>query len=399
MWRAFLALWYAGLAVTLSACDDAEVVLLEGPLSATSAQPHLVVNGADSAVLSWLEVDGSHAVLRAAVFDNENWVDVREVARGEDWFVNWADFPSVVPIDEDHWIAHWLVRNPGARFAYDVFVSTSTDAGASWSAGRVAHDDGTASEHGFVSIVPGPNGADVIWLDGRDVANETRTRSMSLRTARLSSKGTIRQRGVVDGRVCDCCSTDAARTSEGLAIVYRDRSADEIRDISIVRNVEGRWSVPRRVARDGWRIEGCPVNGPAVDATGEVVVVAWPTGIGDDARVRLARSFDAGASFPVVIDIDTENPIGRVDVVQLPDGETVVSWMRRRGGDALFSFRTVGRDGDLGGIHDVALMSAERAAGFPQMINVGNRLVFAWTDSADQRVRTAVLSLSAARGP
>ncbi len=396
--RTWCVLWRAGLALTLSACDDVAVVVLDGPFSATSAQPNLVVDGAGGAVLSWLEVDGPHTVLKAAVLENENWVNVRDVTGGKDWFVNWADFPSVVPIDEEHWVAHWLVRNRDAPFAYDVFVSTSTDAGVSWSAGRLLHDDGTASEHGFVSIVPGPAGADVIWLDGRDIANETRTKSMTLRIATLASTGSILNGGVVDGRVCDCCSTDAVRTNKGVVIVYRDRSADEIRDISIVRDVGGRWSIPRRVARDGWRIDGCPVNGPAVDAKGEMVVVAWPTGVGDDARVRFARSIDAGVSFPDVIDIDDVNPVGRVDVVLLGDGRAVVSWMRRREGDAALSFRTVGVDGELGRVHDIASMSAERAAGFPQMISVENRLVFAWTDPAKQRVRTAVASLATLSG-
>ena len=35
----------------------------------------------------------------------------------------------------------------------------------------------------------------------------------------------------IDARVCDCCQTDAAMTSEGAVLIYRDRSDDEIRDL------------------------------------------------------------------------------------------------------------------------------------------------------------------------
>ena len=50
--------------------------------------------------------------------------------------------------------------------------------------------------------------------------------------------------------------------------VYRDRTEAEIRDIAIVRLVDGIWSDPALVSADGWEIAGCPVNGPAIDSAG-----------------------------------------------------------------------------------------------------------------------------------
>lgn len=44
------------------------------------------------------------------------------------------------------------------------------------------------------------------------------------------------------------------------------RSCQEVRDMSVVRFAGGRWTEPRTVARDGWQINGCPVNGPAIAA-------------------------------------------------------------------------------------------------------------------------------------
>ena len=46
-------------------------------------------------------------------------------------------------------------------------------------------------------------------------------------------------------------------------VAYRDRSQTEMRNIGIL-HVQG--GTPRVLNEDGWRINGCPVNGPRLDA-------------------------------------------------------------------------------------------------------------------------------------
>ena len=75
----------------------------------------------------------------------------------------------------------------------------------------------------------------------------------------------------LDARVCDCCQTAAVATQRGLLVAYRDRGPDEVRDISVVRFESGRWTEPHPLHSDGWKIAGCPVNGPAMDATSDHV--------------------------------------------------------------------------------------------------------------------------------
>ena len=101
-------------------------------------------------------------------------------------------------------------------------------------------------------------------------------------------------------------------TAEGPLVVYRDRSRLEERDIAVVRRRDGRWEEPRALPADLWRIEGCPVNGPAVAAHDRRVAVAWFTAANDVPRVRLAFSADAGASFGAPVTVDDGNPLGRV---------------------------------------------------------------------------------------
>ena len=55
-------------------------------------------------------------------------------------------------------------------------------------------------------------------------------------------------------------------------IAYRDRSADEVRDISIVRRVGGRWTKPAPVHDDGWKIQQYNLTLPIPDELAPDVV-------------------------------------------------------------------------------------------------------------------------------
>ena len=174
-------------------------------------------------------------------------------------------------------------------------------------------------------------------------------------------------------------------------MAYRDRSEGEIRDIVVTRALETGWSDPVPVLRDGWRIEGCPVNGPAIDAASGTTAVAWFTAANDQPRVLLARSVDGGRSFSEAIPIDIESPTGRVDVVQLGGGDAIVSWLASDPEGAAISVRRVASDGRIGPVRIVSRTAASRPSGFPQMVASGDQLVVSWTEvvEGETRVRTA----------
>ena len=355
-------------------------------------------------VLSWLEPAVIGVALRFSTFDGRSWSPPATVAEGDNWFVNWADFPSVSPIDERVWAAHWLVKQPGGVYVYDVYASISKDSGKTWSEPFVVHNDNTASEHGFVSLFAWEEDIGVLWLDGRNTqpssGHHSHTGGMTLRSARFSNDGTAAQRFEVDGLVCDCCPTDVAVSSEGPVAVYRDRTRNEIRDISVTRMVDGSWSAGVPVADEGWEISGCPVNGPAIDSFDNHVVVAWFTAADDQPAVRIAFSGDAGATFSAPLDIDLDSPLGRVDIVQLADTAAVVSWLAT-GGDRTASIlaRYVSADGRLGEEIVVASTGVGRTSGIPQMVRSGDKLLFAWTDSRgdETQVQTKLLPIEELR--
>jgi len=381
-----------------------QVVDVAAPAAAGGRFPHLAAApGGAPVVMSWLEPDsnGSRYRLRYAAWrDDRHWGPAIEVATGANWFVNWADFPSVVPLDERALAAHWLQQQPGGVYSYDVMTRLSADHGRTWSAPAAPHDDGTATEHGFVSIANWQGLPYAVWLDGRHTAGEGHSHdghapgqgAMSLRGAVLEEGGSSAG-SEIDGRVCDCCQTDVAQTRDALLVVYRDRGADEVRDIQLARLEQDQGSTPVRVHADGWKIDACPVNGPAIAARGDAVVVAWFTAP-DVPRVRLAFSTDGGRSFAPPLEVASGAVIGRVDVVLLADGRALVSWLATTGEAAAIRVQPFTAAGPAGPALDVATANVARSSGFPQMLEVEDGLLFAWTETSPKpAVRTAFAAL------
>ena len=375
----------------------AQVRELPTPAAAGSLGPSLFAAADGRVFLSWIErLAGGRSALHYAVLSGEAWSAPRVIAEGADWFVNWADFPSMIALPDGLLAAHWLVKNASAPYAYDVHIARSADGGTHWSEPLVPHRDGTATEHGFVSLFAARGGRlGVAWLDGRGThagagSDNQEGGAMTLRFAAIGRDGSLQDEALLDEQVCDCCQTSAAITADGPLVVYRDRSQADVRDIAAVRLDEGNWSKPRKLSPDGWEIQGCPVNGPAIAADGRRVAVAWFTAANDAPRVKLAFSADAGASFGMPVIVDQGNPQGRVDAVLLDDGSAVVSWVESTAEGSSMRVRRVGADGKPGAAIIVVPAGGRLANGFPQMARSGNVLLFAWT--ADQ-VRTAVMAV------
>lgn len=386
----------------MSATTLAQVREMDSPAGAGSGQPNLTVSRDGKVYLSWIERLGEGKFsLRFAVKEGDGWSAPRAIAEGANWFVNWADFPSMIVLPDNSLAAHWLVKSGADTYAYDVTISRSFDGGKTWGKPFVPHRDGVRAEHGFVSLFAAKDGQlAAIWLDGREMTSASPNGSkddhghghgnMTLRYVKIKRDGTLTDEAKLDARVCECCQTSAAATDEGAVVVYRDRSDEEMRDISIVRLKAGKWTMPRPVHNDNWKLNGCPVNGPSVAAAGKRVAVAWFTAAADKPQVNLAFSSDSGESFGKPIKIDDGNPVGRVEVLMLSDGSAIVCWLEKAAGSGSVRIRRVYPDGKTDDSIAVAPNGTARSNGFPQIALTGKTLVFAWTAS---RVMTAEMPL------
>lgn len=361
------------------------------PIGTNSSLPFLFSNGAHT-LLSFVEQKGdSMAVLHYTEWINGKWQPPKEILRGSDWFVNWADFPMIADNKGTLW-SHVLQKSAADTYSYDIKMNILTAGNKEWQTDIALHNDKTPTEHGFVSVLPYQDGVFVTWLDGRNtLENEVGERgAMTLRAAELSAQGLISAESELDARVCDCCSTTAAVTAKGPVVLYRDRSKDEIRDIGIVRQIDGRWTAPQIIHNDGWQIKGCPVNGPKAAALGNTLVVAWFTGAQKSPRVQLAFSGDGGAHFDAPIPVAGANALGRVDVVVLDANTALISWMETHDQQAQLKAAKVSRRGKQLDPRVITVMGASRASGFPQMEVVGEHVHFAWTDTTDENAQVRV---------
>lgn len=374
----------------------------EWPLPAPpgSAQPNLSVAADGDLLLSWIErrEGGGHRLMFARHDAGEGWARPRKIAEGDDWFVNWADFPALqVAADGSFW-AHMLVKNGEATYAYDVQLHASFDGGRTWAPQGVVHDDGTPTEHGFATLWPQPGGGlGIAWLDGRHTAgggHHGHGGAMTLRAA-IFDQGGKRAEHEIDASTCDCCQTDSVVVGGTVLLAYRDRAGGEIRDIAVARFADGAWQGPVKVHDDQWMMPACPVNGPAIAARGGQAWVAWYTAAGGVPLVRIARSGDEGRSFGDPRELARgDAPQGRVDIAADADG-VWVSWVEEQAGaqslwlarfdHGLQAERWRGKVADITG--------RGRATGFPRLQLRDGAAWLAWTEVVDgkPRLRGAVV--------
>ncbi|MBB4175806.1 sialidase family protein [Sulfitobacter noctilucicola] len=361
------------------------VTPLVAPVGDHAREPSLSTLPDGRIVMSWTEGNNS---VRMALFDGTSWTEARTIHQSETLFVNWADFPSVVGLSDGTLAAHWLELNGPDSYQYDVKIAFSFDEGRNWTAPLIPHDDRSQREHGFVSLVPDDSGGlTALWLDGRaydiQATDDSYENAMQVRARHIAPDGSMGPESLLDPRACTCCQTSAVRNEAGSIIaVYRDRTVEEIRDISVVRLVEEEWTDPETIYADGWEISGCPVNGPAIDALRTNAVVVWFTGANGEAKARIAFSRDGGASFEDSLQLDLGTPAGRVDVLQMGDGKALALWLEYANGGEAIVMCQVSPESGCTSPQALRINRGRESVGFPRMTRSAAGVVVAWTGSA-----------------
>jgi hypothetical protein len=357
---------------------------LTTPAAGGSEGPQLSVSEQHGPLLSWVEIGDEKATLKFAERNALGWSAPQTAASGADWFINDSDVPSVIRLSNGALAANWLQNTDPELEAYNLRLSYSKDEGKTWARSFLPHHDGTTTQHGFATLFETPGqGLGVVWLDGRQTVTNRETGPMSLRYASYDAQWKQNADVSIDAKVCDCCTTSVAVTSDGPVTAFRNRTDDEIRDIYVSRLEGDKWTDGKVVHDDGWHIEACPVNGPVVSARGRDVAVAWFTLLDNQGQAYAALSSDAGRTWGDPIRLDEAGSLGRVDVEMLDDGSAVATWVEFANARAQFRLRRIERSGAKSAPIVIAGASGGRVGGIPHLARQGNQLVFAWVESPE----------------
>ncbi len=321
------------------------------------------------------------------------WLPSRAIVRTPHLMENWADFASLVAADDGTLTVQWFQRPEDASAkGYSGWFSRSHDAGATWQPPRPLGEE-------FVSLAPLSDGRTLaVWLEhlpkpdsgARALSTEP---AMQLRSCVLDATGAVQQRWTIDPDVCTCCQTTlAVMPGDTVLVAYRGHTSSDVRDHHIATFSNMTWSQPRLLHPDGWQIAGCPVNGPAADARGRTVAIAWFTAAGGVAKVQARFSLDGGAAFETVSRVDLGNPTGRVDLAMQSDGSALVTWLEAKSDTAVAGIyvRRVWPDGTASPAALMAEASQARASGFPRLAaRIDGNAVLTFTHAGEpNRLRT-----------
>jgi hypothetical protein len=289
-------------------------------------------------------------------------------------------------------------------------VARSRDGGRTFGAPVPLQAAGAAGDRGWQALTLDAHGtAHAIWLDHRGMAagkteamdhkGEHDGAAMAQRSGLYyaSFTGNVASERELFKGVCYCCKTAMATGPDGtLYAAWRHVFAGNFRDMAFTASRDGGKSFAPmiRVNQDGWSINGCPDDGPAmaVDAKG-VVHLVWPTVQGGTegallyAMSRDGRTFSAPVRVPTLGSPKPSHPQIAID----GQGRVVVAWDEVRSGvrGAAFSrmTSTAGLPPVFGPIQS---LGASGPSAYPVLAAGSRGLIAVWTAGAADKASISV---------
>jgi hypothetical protein len=226
-----------------------------------------------------------------------------------------GDQPSLVVAPDGAVHVLWTARvNAGEKHGTDIYLSSSTNRGQSFTSEVKVNDDKAVGDHGMHSLAVAADGRIyAAWLDERNVhvpKPSTKGEGHHMESNRdlylaysIDGGRTFSANTKVASEVCPCCKTALTVSPDGAVYAgWRQVLPGSFRHIAVAGSTDGgkNFSTPVIVSDDHWVLQGCPVSGPslAVDRTsGNLQVVWYAAGENSAAGVYFAESKDKGRNF------------------------------------------------------------------------------------------------------
>lgn len=166
------------------------------------------------------------------------------------------------------------------KFAGFVHYIVSADKGKTWTRPACVHADSTKGKsHSFAVITRLSDGEiGACWLDE---SLDRKAGGRPVKFARTNESNHFENELIIDSVACQCCRIAIHSNPGGkITVAFRDIVNDSIRDMSVTSSDDnGKTFTPAvSFSKDGWVINGCPHNGPAVVAADKNIYATWFTG-------------------------------------------------------------------------------------------------------------------------
>lgn len=312
-------------------------------------------------------------------------------------------------------VVAWNARDQGT----EIKLARSRDFGQTFAAPVSLQTKGAVGDRGWHSLAVDAQGvAHVAWLDHRVMAQNRKptdkphvhgagtqdgvamAQQSQLYYATVGPNGTT-EKSITPG-VCYCCKTALAATPKGVVAAWRHVYAGNMRDMTFAWLSGPTTTAPARMSEDGWSINGCPDDGPALAfGADERVHAVWPTVIPGDEPV--------GALFYASLGAGGDRFSARQRIATLGTPKPSHPQVSVDGAGHLF----FAWDEVVGGVRTAASVEATRApdgslrlstptaiapggpTSYPVMAPLSRGVVVAWTSGAPG---TSVISVRALAG-
>jgi len=280
------------------------------------------------------------------------------------------------------------------RFAGSVKYIRSFDGGASWSAPEIVHisDTNIENSHSFVAVTLLPDGeVGAVWLDGRHKLDHS-----VMYFAKTHGTVGFTEDYRIGGPTCECCKNSMLADESGtLHISYRGL-VDGTRDIMYLKsNDNGQtFTEPVKVSEDGWKIDACPHNGPAMamSENGGLHFI-WYSLAGGEG-LFYTSSGDNGDSFSPRIQI-SDNPVAKHPQMVVNDKQIIAVWDELNGNGKDARKQAVLSVVSENGLEKTRLLSGEHNEGWaPNILKLKNGGFFTiWVEKTDhgQRIKYKIM--------
>jgi hypothetical protein len=297
----------------------------------------------------------------------------------------------------------------------EIKSARSRDGGRTFGAPVTLQSSGAAGDRGWPAIALDRRAnLHAVWLDHRGMTVKTPApaagaphqhdgAAMAKKSGLYyASAGTTvaHDRQVTDG-VCYCCKTALTAGADGtLYAAWRHVYPGNFRDMAFTMSRDGgrTFSPPARVSEDGWSINGCPDDGPALAAdTRGTVHVVWPAVVGGDtphgaifyASTRDGRRFTPRVWIPTLGGPKPSHP----QIVADARGRIVIAWDETVDGRRVAAARELRLDRNREvSFGEPIVLAPNGAATYPVLASTASGLVAVWSTGGDRsRVEARVL--------